>query len=186
MGLLLSLSLTDLKGIGNHRQRRGAARALAWDFLLKTAVSNSFILQRDGQPAWLRHRALSQWQEAVSDALCERYWPIYRLEAGSRKRYQAGDELTLISRHHWIDRGKRDQCKACQGIQIRPRTQSSQYPRNRRALGSLNVNSFTGPDPKPGRLEAPPAKWTTKGCDCCNVAICNDRQCWYFYHQPIY
>jgi hypothetical protein len=39
----------------NHRQRRGPARALMWDFLTKTAVSNSVILQREGQPAWPRY-----------------------------------------------------------------------------------------------------------------------------------
>ncbi|KFA67279.1 hypothetical protein S40285_08642 [Stachybotrys chlorohalonatus IBT 40285] len=44
-----------------HRQRRDPARALAWSFMLKTAIANSFILQRDGQPAWKPYKILNSF-----------------------------------------------------------------------------------------------------------------------------
>ena len=171
---------------GNHRQRRGPARALAWDFLLKTAVSNSFILQRDGQPAWPRYRSLGLWQEAVSDELCRKYWSIYRKEKGSRERYRAGNEFIHISQHHWVDRGKRSYCLGCQALQISPRTRSFerpiQRPRKRRCRPGPDLDENPHPDPP----EAPKVKTTEMGCDVCDVAICNAGQCWYIYHRPIY
>ncbi|KEY74881.1 hypothetical protein S7711_09671 [Stachybotrys chartarum IBT 7711] len=129
-----------------HRQRRGPARALAWSFMLKTAIANSFILQRDGQPAWKPYKTLTS----------------------SRKRYRAGDEFTPIWLHKFGPREKWGRCKGCQGIQIRPRTQSSQNARKRRALEPLDVNSINRPGPdniaEPDLPEAPAAQWTQDGC----------------------
>ena len=84
-----------------HRQRRGPARALAWSFMLKTAITNSFILQRDGQPAFEPSKTLSEWQDRISDAICEHFYDSYRQTATSRKRYRAGDEFTPVWQHKW-------------------------------------------------------------------------------------
>jgi PleD family two-component response regulator len=36
----------------DHFQHQGTARALTLSFLLATALTNSFILQKEGKPAW--------------------------------------------------------------------------------------------------------------------------------------
>ncbi|EXK77468.1 hypothetical protein FOQG_17821 [Fusarium oxysporum f. sp. raphani 54005] len=92
-----------------HRQRRGPARALAWSFLLTTAVANSFLLQKLGQPAWRAYKAQSQWQQRhVNDI-----FNTYGKTGSSRQRYRAGDEATPAEQHKHVNRKKQGRCLGC-------------------------------------------------------------------------
>ncbi|KAJ0122785.1 Cytochrome P450 monooxygenase atnE [Fusarium oxysporum f. sp. albedinis] len=62
-------------------------------------------------------------------------------------------------------RGKKSNCHACQRLQLgRPRSRSP-----RRPLASVSRNK-----------RRRQAVW---GCEQCDVAICNSRDCQYFYHR---
>ena len=160
-----------------HRQRRGPARALTWSFLLAVALSNSFKLQQLGQPDWKPYASQSRFQQALVDEI----FKIYGKTGSSRKRYRAGDEHTPIEQHNHVRTRKRSNCLACQGIQIGPRSQSSQHPRKRRQnpapLATLDANSINS---------RPKGTMTPYRCDVCDVALCNRSECRYFYYRPIY
>jgi hypothetical protein len=159
---------------GSHRQRRGPARALTWTFLLAVALTNSFLLQRLGQPPWPSYRSQSRFLDALIDGIFEEY----RQTGSTRQRYRAGDTSMPFSQHNHVRRSKHSRCLACQGIQIGPRSQSMQKSRKRRALGQLDENALNQQQRQPKR-----GTDTYWACDVCHVAICKDRQCWYFYHR---
>ena len=156
----------------NHRQRRGPARALTWGFLLSVALSNSFLLQRLGQPNWKPYKAQSRFLEA----LYREIFHAYGITGSTRKRYRAGDEFTPFEQHIFDKRGKTSNCLACQGVQIGPRSQSSKKRRPLQQLDANNTRSQTQPPPKKGTT----TQW---GCMTCDVAICKRKECWYFYHR---
>jgi hypothetical protein len=95
-----------------HRQRRGPTRALAWSFLLTTAVANSFLLQKLGQPAWRAYKAQNQWQQRLVNDI----FNTYVKTGSSRQRYRAGDEVTPAEQHKHVNRKKQGHCLGCQGI----------------------------------------------------------------------
>jgi hypothetical protein len=159
----------------DHRQRRGPARALAWSFLLTTAVANSFLLQKLGQPAWKAYKAQSQWQQRLVNDI----FNTYGKTGSSRQRYRAGDEVTPAEQHKHVNRKKQGRCLGCQGIQIGPRSRSSQRGRRRRA--PLIEASDDSLNRRVTRRKA--GSNTQWGCGCCDVAICKRPECWYFYHR---
>ncbi len=132
-----------------HRQRRGPARALTWDFLLLTALANSFILQLQGRPSWTPERSQSQWLRALSNDI----FKTHGKAGSSRERYISGDTVTPIEQHQPGPRG-RAPCMACQGIRIGPRSRSSQRPRKQgplQQLGANSINSRARARPQSGR-----------------------------------
>lgn len=151
-----------------HRICRGGWQALAWTFLLDIVLINSYILQLRGEPIWPRLASQVQWRQQLVDQLCE----AYGKSGGSRQRFRAGDEFTPVSQHNHVNRGKCSRCLACQGHRVgQPRSQSSQKP-----LGPLSNDALNR------RRAAPQTRW---GCDVCNVALCNSKSCWDFYHSVV-
>jgi hypothetical protein len=168
----------------DHRQRRGPGRTLTWSFLLATALANSFLLQLKGRPAWTPYRSQSRWQQALVDDI----FKTYREKGSSRQRYRAGNIAIPIDQHKAGNRGKRSACLACQGIQIGPRSQSSQHPRKQGPLETLDANSINSRvGPQSGRRRQPRRMATKRewGCLTCDVALCKDPKCWDFYHRQI-
>jgi hypothetical protein len=148
----------------DHRVCRGNWRAIAWTFLLETALVNSYLLQLRGQPSWPRITSQREWRQRIVRELCE----AYSKDGGSRQRFRAGDVFTPITQHKHVNRGKSSLCLACEGHkagQLRSRSQ-------RKPLGAASGNKK-------------PATKTRKGCDQCNVAICTQPGCWDFYHSLI-
>lgn len=148
----------------NHRVCRGNWRALAWTFLLETALINSFLLQLWGQPSWPRITSQREWRQRIVRDLCE----AYSKDGSSRQRFRAGDIFSPIAQHKHVNRGKSASCLACQGFKAgQLRSQSQRKP-----LGTASGN------------KKPPTK-TRKGCNLCDVAICTRPDCWYDYHSLI-
>jgi hypothetical protein len=173
----------------NHRQRGGPARVLTWSFLLATALANSFLLQRKGQPVWTPFKSQSRWQQALVDEIFLMYGP----EGCSRQRNRIGNPTIPIDQHLRGQRGQ-SRCLACQGVQIGPRKTSRRprNPRNRAALQTLDANSINSRDGRAAqsraRARAQGPRIGTKvrwGCLTCNVALCKEGKCWDFYHKPI-
>lgn len=148
-----------------HRVRRGGWQAIAWSFLLETALVNSYLLQRHGQPSWKPYKGQRQWRQQLVDELFQRY----STDGASRQRFRAGDTFTPFLQHNHVDRKKRGLCFGCQGFRVGEVRSRSQQ---RTVLGARGANSLNG---KP--------RQTTKGCDKCNVALCTLGNCWYFYHR---
>ena len=147
----------------SHSIRRGPWQAIAWTFLLDTALINSYLLQLHGQPKWKKIRSQSDWRGRLIDDLIAAYWTGH-----SRKRFRAGDENTPMELHERVKRGKNSPCLACQGLrcgQIRSRSK-------RKPLTGINTNT---------RKKGP--KKTRYGCRQCDVALCNQQDCWDFYHH---
>jgi len=51
----------------SHSIRRGPWQAIAWTFLLDTALINSYLLQLHGQPKWKKIRSQSDWRGRLID-----------------------------------------------------------------------------------------------------------------------
>lgn len=151
-----------------HPIRRGAWQALAWTFLLDTALINSYLLQRDEERSnWKPYKAQDLWREQV----CKELIVKYHRDGSSRTKFKPGDAFTPISQHKHVKRGKMSPCKACKGHQVgNASTQSPARP----ALGAIDQNA------------RPKRRQTEWGCDICDVAICTLPNCWYLYHKPIW
>lgn len=150
-----------------HRICRGPWQALAWTFLLDTVLINTYILQRKKEGNWNRYHNQQQWREELCNSLIARF----HQEGTSRKRFRSGDEFTAYSQHKRVHRGKKSPCKACKGEQIgHALTRSSKRP------------ALAPRDPNQGPRRA---TQTRSGCETCDVAICTQPDCWYFFHQPI-
>lgn len=150
----------------NHAIRRGGWQALAWTFLLETALINTYILQKRGSCNWKSYENQEQWREAI----CSQLIAKYHHDGVARKYLRAGDEFTQVSQHNHVKTGKYSPCRACRGDQVG--MPSSRRPR-RPALSEVNGNMQKRP------------RQTNYRCDKCDVAICTAPNCWYFYHQPI-
>lgn len=151
-------------GLGiEHRVCKGNWRAMAWSFLLETALVNSYLLQRYGQPNWKPVQRQQDWRRKVAEEL----FKTYGKDGSSRQRLKAGDIYTPISLHKHVQRGKSAPCLPCRGIRAGQTRQKQRQP-----LGDVSGNNFT-------------AQKTRRGCDVCDVAICTKPNCWYFYHSDI-
>lgn len=148
-----------------HPYRRGAWQALAWSFLLEIMIGNSYSLQLYGQPAWDKIKVQRRWRELVINGLIARF----HLGSQSRRRYRSGDEITPISLHKRVSRGSPSACLACQRQQLGEiRSQSKRPP-------LVSINGNVRPRPK--------VPQSRSGCEQCNVALCNNADCWDFYHH---
>jgi hypothetical protein len=153
----------------DHRICRGGWQALAWTFLLETAIINSFKLQTQKlgcKPSWKPYEIQSQWRLQLINELVE----AYAKTGTTRKRYRSGDTFTPVAQHKRVFRGKEANCAGCQGLHYNQiRSRSSKRP----ALKEITKNTKKRPTK------------TTQGCDQCDVAICSSDNCWYSYHTPI-
>lgn len=155
--------LKALAGL-DHRVCKGSWRVIAWSFLLETALTNSFILQKRGNPAWKPYTSQQAWRHK----LLEELFKAFAKDGSSRKRFKSGDIFTAVSQHNHVNRGKRARCLACQGLQCGQLRSRS----GRRPLVEASGNALTAP-------------YTRFGCDKCDVALCNPGNCWYIYHSNI-
>ncbi|KAM5528651.1 lysophospholipase [Fusarium oxysporum f. sp. phaseoli] len=161
-----------------HRFRRGPWQALLWSFLLEVALANSFILQKNTRhPRWKPYSTLQAWKECICNAIFNRY----AAESGTRKRYRSGKEediediearqIHLQRDINHVNRGRLSPCLACKGLrQGQPRLAK----KNRAKGGYLQ--------PISGNARGPQSRY---GCKVCDVVICNNADCWYFYHTLI-
>ena len=151
-------------GLGiDHRFCKGNWRAMAWSFLLDTALVNSYLLQRHGKPNWKPILRQQDWRRLVAEEI----FKTYGKDGSSRQRLKAGDIFTPISQHNHVRRGKGSACVPCQGMRAGQTRQKRRQP-----LGEVSGNSL-----KPRK--------TTLGCDKCDVPICTRSDCWYFYHSYV-
>ncbi|KAJ3455260.1 hypothetical protein MRS44_013860 [Fusarium solani] len=82
----------------NHAIRRGGWQALAWTFLLETALINTYILQKRGSCNWKPYENQEQWREAICSQLIAKYYH----DGVTRKYLRAGDEFTQVSQHNHV------------------------------------------------------------------------------------
>ena len=148
----------------DHRIRRGGWQSIAWTFLLDIALINSYLLQRRAKPAWQPFLSQAEWRQQICDSLIR----AYSEEAPKRQKFRAGNEVVPISQHNHVPRGKRAQCVACKGKRIGERAVK------RRPLGEARGDDLN---------QRRPGSWTDLGCDVCELAICNSKYCWDFYHK---
>jgi hypothetical protein len=163
----------------DHRERRGAARALAWSFHLSVAVANSFLLQKLGDPSWPKVTTQAEWLQRIVDDICVQYGQT----GTSRQRYRAGDEITPFPLHKRVKRTNSN-CQACLGVQIGYRTRGQALRRRKRARAAAPLNEASD-DALNRQVRKTSRVQTRWGCEQCNVAICNNDKCWYFYHRQI-
>jgi hypothetical protein len=149
----------------HHRFCKGNWRAMAWSFLLDTALVNSYLLQRHGKPNWKPIQRQQDWRRRVAEEL----FKAYGKDGMSRQRLKAGDIFTPISNHNHVRRGKGSACVPCRGIKA---GQTRHKQQKRQPLGEVSGNSIK-------------ARKTDLGCDVCDVAICTSPNCWYFYHSDV-
>lgn len=142
----------------DHAVRKGPWRALAWSFLLNVALCNSYLLQKKGQPNWKPFPTLHDWRQQVSDDLLR----TYGHKGSLRQRNRAGDTVTANSQHKRVHRGKSGPCKGCKGVRY------DEAGRKPLQEGGHNRKRPTQ---------------TRSGCETCDVAICNQKSCWDFYHR---
>ena len=117
---------------------------------------------RDRQQRPQRH---GQYSASYNEA-----FKAFHPQSQSRKLFRAGDEFTPVAQHKFVARGKKSDCVACQGHRVgQPRSRSS-----RRPLASVSSN-------KKGLRR----RQSTKGCEQCDVALCNSKYCWDIYHRLI-
>lgn len=158
-----------------HRLTRGGWKALAWTFLLETAVVNSFKLQSKSlgsKAPWEPYEPQSLWRKQLVDRICETYGKT----GGIRERYRPGDTFTPVEQHKRVWRGIEGPCLGCRGLHFHQvRSRSSQ----KRALEVISGNENTK---KPAATKVKKTRW---GCDRCDVAICSNDVCWDNYHTPI-
>jgi hypothetical protein len=140
-----------------HRICKGPWRALAWGFLLETALNNSFLLQKNGQPNWKPLRTLREWREQISHDLLSQYGQ----KASLRQKNHTGDTNTPVSQHNRVRRKSPGRCAACRGVHW--------HEPARRAFGEVS-----------GNRRVPQSR---SGCEQCNVPLCNSPGCWDFYHR---
>lgn len=162
----------------DHPLRRGAWQALTWTFLFEVILVNTYLLQLHGQPDWAKYIDQQEWRECIFNAL----FNFYSEESDSRKHYRTGVELDTQDRQkcsehsdrgiNHVNRGVKSDCLACQGFQ-------QGQPRSRGQKRSPLVEVTGNTRKKRGGQ-------TWYGCKLCNVAICNNQNCWDFYHRPIY
>jgi hypothetical protein len=164
-----------------HRFRRGPWQALLWSFLLEVTLANSFILQlKTTQPHWKPYTTLKEWKECIYNALFNKYAP----EGHTRKRGRTGKEednedievrqnhIQRDINHVYRGRNRSSACLAYKGLrQGQPRP----FKKRKGQAGPLQPTS--------GNLAQAP--FTRYGCKVCNVALCYNADCWYFYHTPI-
>jgi hypothetical protein len=141
----------------DHRVIKGPWRALAWGFLLETALTNTFLLQKHGQPNWKPFRTLHEWREQISHDLLSQYGQ----KASLRQRNHTGDINTPVLQHIRVRRKSPGRCAACRGVHWHEPTKTAfkEVSGNRRVPQSRS------------------------GCQQCNVPLCNSDRCWYFYHR---
>ncbi|KAK7589630.1 hypothetical protein V3481_008609 [Fusarium oxysporum f. sp. vasinfectum] len=166
----------------DHRFRRGSWQALLWSFLLDVALANSFILQlKTTCPRWKPYKTLEKWKECIYNAL----FNTYAQESRARKRGRSGKEedsedLETHQKHiqrdtNHVYRGIFSDCLACKGFK-----QGQARPfKKRKAQGSY-LQPITGN--AQSKHQGGTGHQTWYGCRICEVAICNDPNCWYFYH----
>jgi hypothetical protein len=160
-----------------HRFRRGPWQALLWSFLLDVTLANSFILQKKTRhPHWKPYSTLRDWKEAIYNAIFNKYGT----DSGIRKRYRTGKEedsedlearqihLQRDINHVYRGRKSSSPCLACKGLR-----QGQPRPKKRRKGGYLQ--------PISGNQQRSQTRY---GCKVCDVAICNNADCWYLYHTP--
>ncbi|KFA51449.1 hypothetical protein S40293_10229, partial [Stachybotrys chartarum IBT 40293] len=99
--------------VSDHRERRGAAKALAWSFHLSVAVANSFLLQKLGHPQWPKVPTRYKWLDIIINEIFERYGKT----GISRQRYRAGDQRTPFELHKMVY-AKQAPCQAGESIYI--------------------------------------------------------------------
>lgn len=146
-----------------HRVRRGGWQALAWSYLIDVIVVNSYLLQLRGKPIWKSYTRQAKWRGRLVDDLVQ----AYSGQSDSRQRFRAGDEFTPLSQHKYVQRGKKGNCLACQGVrrgEVRSRS-------SRRPLSEADGNRV--------RIR----RQSRGGCDQCDVALCSSQDCWDFYHH---
>ncbi|KAH7464233.1 hypothetical protein FOMA001_g17874 [Fusarium oxysporum f. sp. matthiolae] len=160
-----------------HRFRRGPWQALLWGFLLDVALANSFILPlKTPQPRWKPYTTLKDWKECIYNAIFNRY----AIESQARKRNRTGieediEDTEARQKHlrrdiNHVRRGAISACLACKGFrQGQPRP----FKKRKAKGGCLQPISGNARSRK-----------TRYGCKVCGVAICNNEDCWYFYHTP--
>ncbi|KAI8648825.1 DDE-Tnp-1-7 domain-containing protein [Fusarium sp. Ph1] len=167
----------------DHALRRGPWQALAWTFLLDVALVNSYVAQLHGQPKWKRYTNHRQWRECIYNEL----FNAYGHDSQARQLYRAGDERDLqdaeLQRKHvdreinFINRHAKSDCLACQGCrQGQLRTNASEWS---------PLTEVSGNQEKTERKRPKVRSQTTFGCRICDVAICQSKYCWDFYHHLI-
>ncbi|KAM5528426.1 hypothetical protein FOXYSP1_18907 [Fusarium oxysporum f. sp. phaseoli] len=166
-----------------HRFRRGPWQALLWSFLLDVVLANSFILQlKTSQPQWPPYKTLESWKRCISDALFIKF----AQESGARKRSRAGKEEdindTQSRQNHLqrdinhVNRGIFSDCLACKGFrQGQPRPFKKRKVKNT-LLQPITANTRS-------RHRGGSGRQTWYGCRVCEVALCNNQNCWDFYHH---
>jgi hypothetical protein len=158
-----------------HRFRRGPWQALLWSFLLEVALANSFILQlRTQQPHWKPYITLKDWKECIYNAIFNRY----ASESYTRKRGCTGleediEDTEARQKHlqrdiNHVNRGSNSPCLACKGFR-----QGQPRPFKKRKIKGGYLQPVSGNNQ---------IRKSRYGCKVCNVAICNNENCWYFYH----
>ncbi|KAJ0126248.1 Uncharacterized protein HZ326_30647 [Fusarium oxysporum f. sp. albedinis] len=161
-----------------HRFRRGPWQALLWSFLLDVALANSFILQKKTrQPHWKPYSTLRAWKECIYNAIFNKYGT----DSYTRKRYRTGKEedsedlqarqnhLQRDINHVFRGRNSSSPCLACKGLR-----QGQPRPAKRGKKGGYL-------QPISGNARGRVSRY---GCKVCDVAICNNADCWYLYHTP--
>ncbi|KAM6513835.1 hypothetical protein FALCPG4_18873 [Fusarium falciforme] len=168
----------------DHPLRRGAWQALAWTFLLDVALVNSYIAQLHGpQPNWKRYTNQREWRECIYNEL----FNTYGHNSQARRHYRAGDERDLqqpeLQREHidrkinHVNRKVKSDCLACQGCrQGQLRVRAPELSPLTEVSGNEEKKKMKRPDVR---------SQTSHGCRICDVAICNTKHCWDFYHHLI-
>ncbi|KAJ0126279.1 hypothetical protein HZ326_30614 [Fusarium oxysporum f. sp. albedinis] len=111
--------------------------------------------------AWTFLLDVRKWRESIYNAVFQALHPQSR----PRQTFRAGDEFTPVAQHKHIRRGKKSDCLACKGLQLG----QSRSKSTRRPLAPVSNNKRR--------------RQSIWGCEQCDVAICNSRDCWYFYHR---
>ncbi|KAJ0131738.1 Uncharacterized protein HZ326_25164 [Fusarium oxysporum f. sp. albedinis] len=161
-----------------HQFRRGPWQALLWSFLLEVALANSFILQKKTRhPRWKPYSTLRAWKECICNAI----FNTYAAEGGTRKRSRSGKEEDIedieARQNHLqrdtnhVRRGSFSSCLACKGYR-----QGQPRPCKKRKEKGGYLKPISGNQG---------CRKTRYGCKVCDVAICNNADCWYLYHTPI-
>ncbi|KJZ68721.1 hypothetical protein HIM_11887 [Hirsutella minnesotensis 3608] len=108
----------------DHAIRRGGWRAIAFGFLLDTALINTYLLQLRGSPNWAVFDSQVSWRQQLINELIEKH----ATGGSSRQRYRSGNDALPISEHNLVRRGTSSRCVACQGFRLgQLRSASQQY-----------------------------------------------------------
>lgn len=147
----------------DHRISVGNWQAIAWSFLLETAIINSYLLQKKSTN-WRPLESQKAWRQYLVDALFNEYGNT----GSSRQRFRAGDTITPVAQHKSVRRGKKSACLACKGIKA---GQARSRSRQRGVLSPVSQNQQR--------------RQSRHGCDKCDVALCTSGNCWDFYHSEL-